>query len=65
MVGKYTFTEMADIHIMFDHTYDDKVEACCFYQDAFPGHRIPGRKTFSSIHQHLMERGTFAFKAAE
>ena len=58
-------SEVASVCIMFGYVWGREVAACCPNQSAFPGHQISYRRTFDSIYQHCMERGMFAFMAAE
>jgi hypothetical protein len=50
-----------DWNIIFGHEHGMEVEAYHLYQNALPHHQIPGNEAFSSIHQHLRERGTFVY----
>jgi hypothetical protein len=53
MISEYTYSKLMDMHIMFAHAYRSTLQAQRLYQEDFPGHRVPDRKTFSSINQHL------------
>jgi hypothetical protein len=64
-VGQYSFTGMADMYSIFSQAYRDKVAVHHIYQDPFPNHSIPDRKTCSSTTQHLRKRQIFMFTAAE
>jgi hypothetical protein len=55
VVGEYTFSHMADMHIMFGRAYGDEVEVRRLHQDASPGCRIRDRETFSSLDRRPRE----------
>jgi hypothetical protein len=50
-----TDAEMSGIHFMFDLADGNITEACCLYQELFPGHRIPEKGVFSKVYQHLRQ----------
>jgi hypothetical protein len=53
MIGEYTYTELADMHIMFARAYESTLQAQHLYQEDFPGRRVPDSKTLYGIGQRL------------
>ena len=65
MINEQMLVEKPNMCITFRNANDSKTAAHHIYHEAFPTCQLQDRKTFYNIHQHLRERGTFEFAAAE
>lgn len=54
---EYTFSEYADMHLMYGLASCNALEARRLYQENFPHRRIPDRKTFERVDLRLRETG--------
>ena len=55
---RYTWIELADIHLAYGVTFISGRAAQKLYWDRYPNRRIPHHTTFSSIHCRLCQSGT-------
>lgn len=58
----YTNEEPATIHFIYGLADDNALQTHCrLYQERYPTHRCPNRKTFGRIHRRLCEDGSFVY----
>ena len=55
---RYTWIELADLHLAYGATFTNGRAAHWLYQDRYPNCRIPHHTTFPSIHRRLCQSGT-------
>lgn len=54
---EYTFSEYADMHLMYGLASCNALEARRLYHERFPDKIIPNHKTFQRVDQRLRENG--------
>lgn len=57
-VDRYTYQELADMHLIYGVADGNGRAAARLYAQRFPHRRHPSRTTFSAIHRRLRETGT-------
>lgn len=60
---RYSFSEMADMHLMYGRANGNALAAQRLYREMFPNRRVPHRQTFEAIDRRLRETGTFSAMA--
>jgi hypothetical protein len=58
----FTWSELADIHLVYSATYCNGRKLQRIYHEHFPNTMCPDYHTFTSVDRHLWETGTFAVK---
>lgn len=53
----YTFSEYADMHLMYGLASCNAYEARRLYEERYPNRNIPNEKTFQRLDQRLRESG--------
>lgn len=53
----YTFSEYADMHLMYGLASCNALEARRLYEERYPNRNIPNQKTFQRLDQRLRETG--------
>ena len=56
---RYSNLEMTDMHLMYGLAMCNASKAKRLYSEYFPNRRIPNKKTFQKIHEHLWETACF------
>lgn len=55
---RFTFPELADIHLAYGAANGNAVEARRLYAERHPGRHLPDRRLFSTVHQRLRDTGS-------
>ena len=55
---RYTWIELANMHVAYDAAFTSGRPAQKLYRDRYPIRRITHHMTFSSIHRRLCQSGT-------
>ncbi|GFS75042.1 hypothetical protein TNCV_1396891 [Trichonephila clavipes] len=58
-VNRYTNTELADIHFIYDLASRNGCLSARLYVGRYPTRRQPNHQTFTRVHQNLAEHGFF------
>jgi hypothetical protein len=53
----YSYSEYADMHLIYGQALGNCVEARRIYSDTFPNRLLPDRKTFERVDRSLRETG--------
>jgi len=53
----YTFSEYADMHLMYGLASCNALEARRLYEERYPNRNVPNHKTFQRLDQRLRETG--------
>jgi len=56
----YSFSEMADMHLMYGRADGNALAAQRMYHEYFPNRQVPNVRTFIAIDRHLRETGSFS-----
>ena len=56
----FSYEEYADMHFVYGFCNGNTTAAVEEYRLRYPRRRIPNRRVFTSVHQHLREKGSFA-----
>lgn len=56
-MSEFSFTELADMHLIYGLANGNAVLARSLYEERFPNRRIPDRKLFEVLHRRLRETG--------
>lgn len=59
MEHRYSFQEMADMHLVYGMANCNRAEARRLYAERFPNRALPNEKTFVRLHDRLRETGSF------
>lgn len=58
-MAEFTFEEKTDMHFCYGLADGNALEARRIYQEKFPTRRLPCDKTFSRIHNDVVQTGSF------
>lgn len=59
-MNRYTFQELADMHLTYGAAGESCLRARQMYAERYPNRRVPQHQMFSRVHRQLCETGSFA-----